>query len=70
MVDATNARGISVDDCEGGDVFDDFGKTSCDGVGADSAKLMYGRESGDDGVIINANMPCEGAIIGEDDVVF
>lgn len=69
MVDATNARGVSIDDSEGGDVFDDFGKSPCNRVGADSAKLMDGRDSGDDSVIINADMACEGAIIREDDVV-
>lgn len=68
-VDAAGGGWVAVDDGEGGDVLDDFGATSGDGVAADAAELVDGGEAAEDDVVFDDDVSCEGAVVGEDDVI-
>lgn len=68
-IDPAGFGRIAVCKKEGGNVLDDFGAATSDGVASDPAKLMDAAHATDDGVVVDFDMPGEGAVVGEDDMV-
>ncbi len=68
FVDGAHFGRVAISNHEGGNVLHDFGAASQKGMTADTAKLMNGRQSANDGIIFNVNMAGEGCVVTHYDV--
>jgi len=69
LIDAPDFGRVAISDHEGGDVLNDLGTTTENGVLTDAAKLVDAAEAADDRIVLDDDMSSQGAIVGKNDMV-